>query len=141
VGTDRTIQTLADAILEKLSYIEGHSSKTSEMLATGVVNNVLDVRTYFFNTEGFVTLGYGATIGSIEVTNHTDATIYVSPSPASGAATPAMPRVDAGLIRNINIASRNVTLYGTAGGAVGVQVFTRGTLGGNSLTAVNGGAP
>lgn len=139
MGTDRALEKLAQQILEDMSYIRQHSSKTSELLATGVTNSILDVATDVFPTAGAIALSWAATCGAIEVSNHGDYPVFVSASANSGTATPRMPRVDPGTVRVINVASRNVTLYGTAGETVGWQASTRGGIFSNSLLAVDGG--
>lgn len=141
MGSNNSVHELADQILRELSYIRTHTSKTAEQLSTGVFNNVLESRRYQFDDQGIVDLSWGTTCGAIEVTNHTAAPIYVQAGPRSGESTPGMQKVDAGLQRVINVFSRNVTLYGTADGDVGIQAVTRGGIVGNSITAVDGGAP
>lgn len=140
MGTDRQLELLATQLIDILTHIQASSSATAERLATGVMNNVLEVRSRVFGTDGFIPLSWGTTCGSIEVTNHGTQPMYVASGPPSGVATPSMPRIDPGTWRMINVGSRNVTLYGTNGDTVGYQAFTRGMTGAG-IIAVDGGAP
>jgi len=141
VGTDNPRDILFQGLLEQFSHNLASFTETAERLATGVVNNVLEVRTVTLDANGTASFSWGSTCGAIEVCNHTSAEpVYVSASTNSGSPTPSMPRVDPGTWRYINVASRNVTIYGEAGAIVGIQAFTRGGIGAGVI-AVNGGAP
>lgn len=141
MGTDRASEAVAQNVLEQLSYAMTHLTETSERLATGVTNHVLTSRRYTFNTDGVIELSWGATCGAIKVSNHTANPIYVGSGPRSGFVTPSMPQIDPGICDTINVATRNVTLYGLAGGYATVQAFTKGGMGCSSVLAVDGGAP
>jgi hypothetical protein len=141
MGTNNPTDIVMQAILEQLTYINTHSSRTAEMLSTGVVNNVLEARSYIIDATGAIALSWGTTCGAIEVTNHGETAVYVGAGPNSGASTPSMHQVDPGSFRTLNVASRNVTIYGAEGVKVGVQAFTRGGVIHSGFIAVNGGAP
>lgn len=140
MGTDRQFEVLAEALLQQMTYVAQHSSRTAEMLAVGVMNNVLEVGTRTFDAAGTVQLNWGTTCGSIEVVNHGTTPVFVGSGPPSSS-SPNLPRVDAGIIRAINVGSRVVTLYGTAGATVGFQAYTVGASPRNSIVAIDGGTP
>lgn len=114
------------AMLQELSYIKTHTSDTAEMLATGVANHVLEVSTKLINADGYVTLAWGATCGSIEVHNHGTNPMTVQSSTPGTPSTQGIgvSRVIAGVARTIPINSRFLTIYGTAGDAVGIVAYS-----------------
>ncbi len=125
-----------EAMLEKLSYIETHTSKTAERLGTGVYNNVLDVSTRTIPTEGYIALAWQTTCGAIEVQNPGNNTVTIVNSMASGTRPTigtGVSHVQAGTYRIVNVNSRFVTIYGTAGDQVGIQAFTVGGAGSGAL--------
>jgi hypothetical protein len=141
MGTDRLLEKLANQVLQDLSAIKLSSSQTAERLATGVMNGVLVSERVVFDSTGIKGYSWGTTCGSIEVANHGTEPVYVASSTPQSGSSPAMPQVDGGTVRLINVGSRNVTLYGTAASAVSVQAFTRGGLSSYGIMAINGGAP
>lgn len=134
-------KAIQDAVLAQLSYIATHTSRTSELLSTGVTNNVLEVSTKQIPTDGYITYSFGATIGSAEVHNHGTNSMTVEASSASGAKIQGVgvSRVPSGLFRTIPINNRTMTVYGTAGDFVGVVIVTT-YRSGSGFTGVDGGA-
>lgn len=135
-------KVLYDALLQQLSYIATHTSRTSEMLATGVTNNVLEVSTKQIPADGYISYSFGATIGSAEVHNHGTNQMTVEASTGSTAKIQGVgvSRVPSGLFRTIPINNRTMTVYGTPGDFVGV-VITTVYRAGSGFTGVDGGTP
>lgn len=105
-------------------------------------NDVLEVATRTFESRGYLHLQYHVPAGSIEVSNHSTHTITV----VSGAPQDSAPVggrgvyvVAAGVCRTVNVASREITLYGTSGDVFSFQVLAVGTAGRTGLNAVDGG--
>lgn len=128
-SAERAVEAQLNAeILAELRYIRAHTSRTAELLGTGVVNNVLQVSTFVFDSTGMISLAWQATCGSIVVRNlSTSNTVTVASGPAS--VTPSGTgswTVPAATKDVVNVNSRIITLYGTAGQSVCVQAFTVG---------------
>jgi len=123
-----TTQQLAAELLGELRYVRAHTSRTAELLATGVKNNVLEVATATFNTDGVISLGWSAVCGSITVRNlSSSSTVTVASGPASVApAGIGSWTVPASTCDVVNVNARVLTLYGTAGQKVCYQAFTIG---------------
>lgn len=114
----------------------------NERLASQVVNHVLDVQTITIPTAGYVWRTYRVAAGSVEVRNlgtHQMTVVAAATSdsaPANGSGVYVVP---AGAVALVNIASRQFTLYGTAGDQASYQVFTTGGLSASNWGAVDGG--
>lgn len=131
-----------EAILEKITYNYEHQSRTSEMLATGVTNNVLEISTRQFGlavdgTNAVIPLSYQATVGSIEIHNSGSNRITVVNSTSGSRALIGIgvSHIEPGTGRTLNVNSRNVTLWGIPGDLVGIQAYTvggAGPIGGSS---------
>jgi hypothetical protein len=61
---DQGAEALIAAQLQQLSYDITHLTETSEKLATGVVNHVLEAGTRVVDATGGFTLSFGATAGA-----------------------------------------------------------------------------
>lgn len=134
---------VANAILEQLKYIAAHTSRTSELLSTGVINGVLEAATWTFGTDGRLMRQWGATAGTVQVTNLGTGDVVlaagaVATAPNGGNACTIIP---AGTVGTFSVASRVVTLFGTAGERVVLQAFTGAMLPGGGFVGVDGGAP
>ncbi len=120
----------AKAELELLTDIAMHTSDTARRLMPyGVTNGVLEVSTRLIPSEGWIQLTWQTTCGAIEV--HNPGTNVVTVVGTLGAGTRPMAgigvsHVQAGQWRAVNVNSRAVTIYGTAGDYVGIQAFTAG---------------
>lgn len=132
-------------LLQQMKYATAHLSKTSELLATGVTNHVLEVKTHTFDATGVLTLEFNATCGALKVSNIGITDVTVTSSTPQGAAPPnggvGVGVVPAGTWDVVNLASRFFTLYGTSGQRVFYQAFTIGGIIGGGLVGVDGGAP
>jgi hypothetical protein len=125
---DAATQALNEALLQQLSYITTHTSATAEQLATGVTNHVLEVASAVLDTSGAKGCSWQATCGAIAVFNTGDYPVLVASgmpgvAPVQG---PGMSSIGANEWRIVNINSRYLTLYGTAGQRVDYQAFTTG---------------
>jgi hypothetical protein len=113
-------------------------------VAGRAVNSVLEVATRTFSAEGLLSLRFGAPCGAIEIANWSTHPVTV----ASGATSSNIPPltgvgvyvVPAGTVRLVNIAAREVTLYGTAADTISYQAFAGGGLAETGLVGPSGGA-
>jgi hypothetical protein len=123
-----TTQQLNTELLEELRYVRAHTSRTAEILATGVKNNVLEVGTRVIPASGMIQLAWAATCGSIAVRNLSAAhPVVVAAGPASITPTGIGSwTVPAGEKDVVNTNSRVLTLYGTAGESLCYQAWTVG---------------
>jgi hypothetical protein len=100
-------------------------------LGSQIVNNVLEVATRTFPNDAYLGMQFSVAAGVIEVSNDSEHDITVSSAaPQSSAPTNGIGVyiVPAGERRVVNVASHNITLYGTAADTVSYQVLTRGGL-------------
>jgi hypothetical protein len=117
---------------EMLAELRQLRETTTELAARergGVVNGVLDVRVHVFDASGLLALGYQVGIGSLLLGNlSTTATVTVQAGTQSGDSAPTSGRgvqvVPAASWLAVPIGSHAVTLYGTAGETIDLQVFT-----------------
>ena len=124
---------LTEALLEQLTYLNTHTSKMSEMLATGVVNNFLEGGTILLpagrfpaGTWGF---SWGATCGAMKVSNPSDYPLVVQSGGFPGTVPqqgPGVYIIPPGSWDTVNVNSRVVAVYGTAGASFGYQAYTTG---------------
>lgn len=138
-------RALVHGLLQQLKYATEHLSRTSELLASGVMNHVLEVKTHTFDATGMLQLNFQATCGAVKVSNIGQNDVYVAASLGTGSA-PTTGGVGVGLVRAgtwdvVNVNSRFFSLYGTSGQQVMYQAFTVGGIIGGGLVAIDGGAP
>jgi hypothetical protein len=123
-------KALTAELLESLRHQAQTTTEWMERLAGQAINNVLEVWSGTFDTTGVITREYSVAAGAIEVSNLGVAANLVtvsSSAPGSGAPSGTGTYVIAGATRRtIALASRTVTLYGTAGDRIAFQVFTAG---------------
>lgn len=122
-------QAWRDAMLTELRQLRQTSTELAARERGGVVNGVLDVRVWAFDTSGLLALGYQVAIGSLVVANlSTTAEVTVQAGTQSGDSAPTSGRgiqvVPASSWLAVPIGSHACTLYGTAGQRIGLQVFT-----------------
>lgn len=134
---------LAQAV-DELRHAATTLTEFSARLAGQIINDVLQVATGTFDTSGLIALQFQAAAGSIEVCNNSTHTVTVASRGAeAGGVAPAagigVYQVAAGATRLVNVASHQITLYGTAGDTISWQVFTKGGLSRPTLNAVIGG--
>lgn len=135
---------LIRALLDQLKYSAEHLSRTSERLASGVTNHVLEMKTHTFDSTGMLQLNFQATCGAVKISNVGQNDVTVTSSTGNG--IPPNGGVGVGLVRAgtwdvVNVNSRFFTLYGTSGQSVFYQAFTVGGIIGGGLIAIDGGAP
>lgn len=124
-------QAILAQILDELVHIRETTTAQAARLGGQVVNSVLEVATKVFPTDGHITLDFPVAAGSIEVTNNGAAANIVTvtsqgwrgDAPAEGI---GVYRIPGGQARTVNVASRHITLYGTAADSVSYQVFAAG---------------
>lgn len=134
---------LARQMLRELSHIRMHSTRTAELLATGVVNNVLEVGVFTFDSLGSVTRSWRATAGAIEVENYGTGDVMVTSSGAGSRPNggPGTMIVKPGVAKIVNVGSRVITLWGTVGEQIGLQAFTVGSMPRTQVNVADGGTP
>lgn len=127
-GTDSEAEVLLTAALQQLSYDIAHLTETSEKLATGVVNHVLEAGTRLVDSTGAgITLAFQATVGSLLVRNPSTSTITVAAGQGAGvrpSVGPGVHDVEGRTWRIVPINARYCTIYGTAGQRVGYEAYT-----------------
>lgn len=133
------LQGLADAYQHALL----NSTETSERLTTGIVNKVLEVATRTIPTDGYISGGYGATIGHVEVFNlgANDMTVTSGRGGTPPVGGTGVSIVPPGVSRTIHINARDWTCYGTEGDRVSYQAFTVPAVGKTGINSVQGGTP
>jgi hypothetical protein len=126
--------SLVLAQLAELTQRLTSQTETTERLANGIINHVLFAGTVTLPAAdptgvSYVPFQYGATCGSVEITNSGTNLVTVLASVHSGVVPTTgtgVHQVKPGRWRVLNIGSRFFTVYGTAGDVVGVQAFTVG---------------
>lgn len=125
-------RVLTAELLEALRHQAQTTTEFMERLGGQIINNVLDVFTATFATDGVITREYNVAAGSVEVCNDLNTnTVTVSSAPAGGGIAGSAPgggtgvfKVKGGATRTVALASRTLSLYGTSGDTISVQVFT-----------------
>ncbi len=146
VESSRTTRdAIATEILGELRRITATQTVYLERLAGQVVNHVLEVATVAIPDDGWVTRSYHVAAGSIVVDNPglDDVTVVsASPSGTKPAVGVGVYIVPGGTLRHINLASHDVTLWGTSGAVVSFQTLTTPAAGGTGgIAQINGGTP
>jgi hypothetical protein len=135
---------LAAEMLAEFRHMAITTTEFMSRLAGRMVNNVLDVQTQVIPAapNAAIPLEYNVAAGAIFVDNQgthpmtVAASAYTGTAPTQGVGVTIVP---AGAWRRINVASRNITIYGTAGDVVCFQVSAAGGFGEGGLGAVDGG--
>lgn len=137
---------LAAEMLAEFRHMAITTTEFMSRLAGRMVNNVLDVQTQpippGLSGDAAIPLEYNVAAGAIFVDNQgthpmtVSASAYTGRAPTQGIGVTIVP---AGAWRRINVASRNITIYGTAGDVVCFQVSAAGGFGEGGLGAVDGG--
>lgn len=124
-------KVLAGELLEALRHQANTQTEFMERLAGQAINNVLEVWSGVIPAEGYIQKQWHVAAGCIEVNNLGVAANLMTVSTASpGAGGNIAPSgtgtyVIAGQTRRtVALASRTVTIYGTPGDRVAIQVFT-----------------
>ncbi len=128
---EERLLVVLEQIAERQTYDLEHRSETAERLATGVTNSVLEVSTVTMPTEGYIQRAYQTTCGAIEIHNSGANRVTVVNSTAGTRPTQGIgvSHVEPGTGRTVNVNSRVVTIWGTAGDLVGIQAFSVGGAG------------
>jgi hypothetical protein len=140
--TGREARRVLDAeLLAELRHFAQTSTEFMQRLAGQSVNNVLDVFTATFAADAsglvFITRDYNVAAGCIQVSNlaaagHFITVVAGSPGQSAPPGGTGVYLVDGGTTRTIALASRVVTLWGTAADKVSFQVFTAAVAPGTS---------
>jgi len=120
---------LSEGLLERLTFELSRMTQTSERLATGSINNILETGTVILPAAlPQVTKSFQATVGGVEIRNPNDSMIVVQGTPGGSAPIQGagVHYVEPWSWRTVNVASRSFTIFGTAGAAVGFQAFSTG---------------
>lgn len=121
---------LNTATFEQLLHNAVTQTAQTARLVSGLVNGVLSCELVTIPTGGMVTRQWGTAFGSIAISHHGPGAGAVTvaaggpvgeTAPAGG---PAMGRVDALSSATFALTGHQVTLWGTAGDVVTLQVFT-----------------
>jgi len=127
---------LAAELLEEFRRLTGTMTEFSARYAHGVVNKVLEVATRNIPSAGYVTREYGVVCGCIEIRNLGSADMTIVSSGPGGASAPKVGVgvyiVPAGAVQTINVASRQITIWGASGDTVSYQAFTDWGRGGSA---------
>jgi hypothetical protein len=121
---------------EQLGVLRHQAQATTEFmerLGGQIVNNVLEVWSGVIPTEGYRTFNYSVAAGSVNVfyraadpvaTPDVFVTVATTGNNGSTPTGTGTQLVQTGLERTVALASREFTIFGTAGGYLSVQVFT-----------------
>lgn len=123
-------EELARELLDELARLRQATTQAAERLGALVINHTLEVFTLAIPAEGYIEREWQVPAGCVVVDNHGANPMTVSsagPGPAAPTGTGAH-RVPAGKLRAVNVASRHITVYGTAGDLVSVQALTTGAV-------------
>lgn len=122
-------RALAEEQLQTFRQLHTSTTELAAALRGGIMNSVLGAEVAQFDASGQLTRSYNVPIGSVAVTNHTTTDVTVSNGPPQGSAPgggPGQGLVSSRTFAVLNVgASRDLTLYGPAGGTITLQVFTR----------------
>jgi hypothetical protein len=121
-------KTLLEDMLEELRQQKRTSTEMVSHLRGLAVNAVLAIEIAEFDAAGIITRSWNVPFGCVAVANHGTGEVTV----ASGGPQDTPPTQGTGLAlvpkdisRVINLAGMTLTLYGTPGERVSLQVFTR----------------
>lgn len=127
----QTQQVLLAETLQEMRHAFQTLTAYANRLMGRMTNDVLSVATVIIDASGMAPLQFHAVVGSIEVNNVSAHTVIVaSGGPNPNAAVPTAGNgiyaVAAGTSRTVNVASHQITLYGTAADVVSYQCFSDG---------------
>jgi hypothetical protein len=125
-----SISTVLTAeLLEALRDHAQHSTEFMRRVAGQSVNNVLEVFSGTFPTEGYITRDYAVAAGCIEVNNlgiagHIVTVVSSGPGGTTAPTGQGSYVIDGGTVRTVAVASRHITIWGTSGDRFAFQTFT-----------------
>lgn len=120
-------RALGAELLAELRASTQRMTEFAELLAGQAVNHTLEVWSGVFPADGIISRDYSVAAGAIRVRNRSAANTVTVSSAGPQSSTPTglgTAVVPIGAVETVPLASRQVTLYGTAGEAVSLQVFT-----------------
>lgn len=126
-----TANVLAAEQLAELRHIAQTFTSFAARLEGRLVNDVLEVATRTIPTAGYIALSYGAAAGAVNVSNPGANTVTVSASgpaearPTQGIGVYVVPGANS---RTVPVASRQITLWGTAGDTVSYIAYAAAPL-------------
>jgi hypothetical protein len=131
---------LAAELLQEFRLTRASLTEATERFGHGALNHVLQVGTKTMPDAGFVSFDFSTVCGSIEVRNLGEHDMTVcsfagTSAPTSGVGVYIVP---AGAVQVVNVASRQVYIWGTAAEQVSYQAYTDSRNAG-SIGAVDGG--
>lgn len=125
---DEQSEALVTSTLESLSYAVTHLSETSERLATGVVNNVLEAGTRVVDTAGSgIMFSFQATCGSLVIRNPANTTLTIAAGQGPGVrpiSGPGVHFVEGRSWRSVPINARYFTVYSAASASFAYEAYT-----------------
>ena len=125
-------RTLAAQMLAELRTLAQTTTELAARFQGQVINNVLEVGTQIIPAGGtYVPFEWQAACGSFEIDNQGTHPMQVtSAGPTASGAAPTsgtgVTNIPAGAVRKVNVASHQVTVYGTAADVFCYQAFTAG---------------
>jgi hypothetical protein len=125
----RAANALAVEEYEALRWLMQTHTELVARLDGQSVNDMLEVATYIFDASATpIQLQWGVAAGCIEVQNTAASLVTVMAGGSNSNTAPinghGVYPIEAHTRRTVAVASRQVTLYGTAGASVTIQAFT-----------------
>lgn len=134
--------TIMAELVQEIRELRSQNTDQFAQWLGRIQNSVLLVETRAIPASGYLDRQFRTPAGSIEVSNPSEHAVTVDAAPPGGTA-PAQGTgvyiIPAGTTRVVNVASRQITLYGTAGDIISFQVFATGGVSRPSLNSVDGG--
>ena len=126
--TKKNLDALLMELLEEFRHAHATQTELAAHVRGMIANDLLLVATFTFPTSGVIDLDFPAPYGSVAVDNHSGAnTVTVSADTPQDVAPRGRGshRIAAGKFRVVGLHGKALTLYGTSGEGVSVQVYTR----------------
>jgi hypothetical protein len=117
-----------DAYLARLELIAGRMTETADLVRGLVVNDVLFSGSVVLDAFGRFTMTFQAPYAQVAALNPSAAILTVTNAPMADSAPSqgsGVTHIPASSFSRRNIAGREVTLYGTAGTVVDLEVLTK----------------
>lgn len=122
-------EVLVTELLQAIRQLSETSTDAASLLRGLSYNNVLESGLALIPSGGILTRSYMVPFGSVAIANHGTGDMTVTAAPAAEQA-PRQGRgvflVRAGGSRTVNLAGTALAVYGTAGDALTLQVFSKG---------------
>lgn len=132
---------LSGELLAQFQHFVQTQTQATARLAGRIVNDVLEVGSAKLDGNGTLTLQFHVAVGAIFIDNTAGHDVIVVAGGLNTSATAPPPGVGVYRVRTltarpVNIAGRQVTIYGTAGDEISYQAYTAGVIVGAQLTGV-----